>query len=93
MTCFMLSDTKYHLPRIDESRPNQVDQSRSLITTALEPSSGRGSRPRIGFAPSVGYMSFEGHAMEIRSTRSPARNVELPPPKKKIPSSSFDLSL
>ena len=91
--CFMLSETKYHLPMTDGSRPNQLLQSRSLMTIALSSSSATGSRPAIGRTPNVAYMSLEGHAIGIRSTRSPLRNVEVPEPKTKMPSSSFERSL
>jgi hypothetical protein len=38
-------------------------------------------------------MPFVGHAIGMRSTRSPARNVEVPAPNANSPSMSFDLSL
>jgi hypothetical protein len=77
-TCFMLSETKYHLPSTAGSRPNHWLQSRSLITTASSPSAATGSRPSAGRTPRVAYMSLVGHAIGMRSTRSPARNVDVP---------------
>jgi hypothetical protein len=75
---FMLSETKYDLPSTDGSRPNHWLQSRSLITTASSPSSSTGSRPSAGRTPRVAYMSLVGHAIAMRSARSPARKVEVP---------------
>ncbi len=44
---------KYVFPTTAGSRPNQVLQSRSLMTATRSPSSGTGSRPACGRAPSV----------------------------------------
>jgi hypothetical protein len=93
MICFMLSETKYHLPTTDRSRPNQSCQSLSLINATRLPSSGTGTRPSCGRTPRVLYISRDGHAIRIRSTRSAVRNVDVPPPKTKSRSTSFDRSL
>ena len=93
MIRLMLSETKNDFPITDGSRPNQVLQSSSLMTTTSSWSSGTGMRPSYGRTPRVAYMSFDGHAMGMRSTRSCVRKVDVPAPKMKMPSISFDLSL
>jgi hypothetical protein len=93
MICFMLSETKYHFPMTDGSRPNQSCQSLSLITATRLPSSSTGRRPSRGRTPRVAYMSMDGHAIRMRSTRSSTRNVDVPPPKMNSRSMSFERSL
>jgi hypothetical protein len=77
----------------DGSRPNQLLQSWSLSSTTSSLSSGTGRRPTIGRTPSVLHISLDGHAIGMRSTRVSVRNVDVPPPKTKTPSSSFEFSL
>ena len=59
------------------SPPNHDFQSAWLMTATRSSSAAVGSRPRSGRAPSVVNSEYVGGDMRMRSTRSPARIVDV----------------